>query len=185
MANLTVAKLFAAIATVALLTPLQPFAEAATVYKVGDSVGWTTIGNFDYRQWAATKNFHVGDVINFEYPPQFHNVMRVKHAAYRTCNASSPIATYTTGNDSITITSHGHHFFLCGVPGHCQSGQKVDINVPRDSSPVAVTPTVSSSPAVPSPTVPGPSLNGAAPLSNPRVSGVECIASSIQQSSIP
>ncbi|GAB2295164.1 hypothetical protein Dimus_029338 [Dionaea muscipula] len=159
MANWVV-KLAAALAVVALLTP--PSTEAS-VYKVGDSVGWTTIGNFDYRQWAATKTFHVGDIILFEYHPQFHNVMQVSHHAYRTCNASSPIATYTTGNDSITITKHGHHFFLCGVPGHCQSGQNVDINVPRVSSSIAPTPTVSSTPVL-NPTTPGLSPSAAARL---------------------
>lgn len=35
----------------------------AAVYKVGDSAGWTTIGNVDYKQWAAPKNFQLGDVI--------------------------------------------------------------------------------------------------------------------------
>lgn len=35
----------------------------ASVYKVGDTAGWTTIGNVDYKQWAALKNFKLGDVI--------------------------------------------------------------------------------------------------------------------------
>ena len=35
----------------------------AAVYKVGDSAGWTATGNIDYKQWAATKNFQVGDII--------------------------------------------------------------------------------------------------------------------------
>ena len=52
---------------------------------------------------------------------------------YRACNASAPLANYTTGNDSINITTKGHHFFFCGIPGHCQAGQKVDINVLRTS----------------------------------------------------
>lgn len=110
------------------------------VYKVGDSAGWTTIGNVDYKKWAATKTFNVGDVIVFEYNPQFHNVMQVTHAGYRACNSSSPIATHTTGNDSITITTRRHHFFLCGVPGHCQAGQKVDINAHRHPHSVALAP---------------------------------------------
>ncbi|XP_073139946.1 mavicyanin-like [Henckelia pumila] len=101
------------------------------VHSVGDSAGWTTIGNVDYKQWAATKNFQLGDVIVFVYHPQFHNVMQVTHGGYKACNASSPISTHTTGNDTITVDSYGHHFFLCGVPGHCQAGQKVDINVLR------------------------------------------------------
>ncbi len=41
----------------------------AAVYKVGDSAGWTIIGNVDYKQWAATKTFQVGDTIgnSFEF----------------------------------------------------------------------------------------------------------------------
>ncbi|KAL4296743.1 hypothetical protein GQ457_12G003260 [Hibiscus cannabinus] len=105
----------------------------AAVYKVGDSGGWTSIGNLDYKQWAATKTFHVGDVIRFEYNAQFHNVMRVTHIMYKACNASAALATYTTGSDTINITTKGHHYFICGVPGHCQAGQKVDINVLRES----------------------------------------------------
>ena len=33
------------------------------VYKVGDSAGWTTIGNVDYKLWSSTKTFQLGDVI--------------------------------------------------------------------------------------------------------------------------
>ncbi|KAF5736853.1 copper binding protein 7 [Tripterygium wilfordii] len=133
------------------------------VYKVGDSAGWTTIGNVDYKQWGATKNFDIGDVIRFEYNAQFHNVMRVTHGMYKTCNTSAPMATYTTGNDSITIKTRGHHFFFCGVPGHCQAGQKVDINV-LNSSALAPTPAAPTSPAVPSVEAPGPSPNNAPSL---------------------
>ncbi|KAK1395234.1 Mavicyanin [Heracleum sosnowskyi] len=136
---------------------------SGTVYKVGDSAGWTTIGKVDYKQWAATKTFKVNDVILFEYSSQFHNVMQVKHVHYKSCNASFPIATHTSGNDSITITRHGHHFFLCGVPGHCQAGQKVDINVLRLSSSLPP-----SSPPTALPTssaiVPAPSSSKAAPF---------------------
>ncbi|XP_009595241.1 mavicyanin [Nicotiana tabacum] len=126
-------------------------------YKVGDSAGWTTIGNVDYKLWAANKTFQVGDTIVFKYNPQFHNVMQVTHAEYQSCNASSPIATHTTGNDSITITTHGHHFFLCGVPGHCQAGQKVDINVLRTSSSASPNPSPTSSPLPAVTSVPAPS----------------------------
>ncbi|CAN1807705.1 unnamed protein product [Linum perenne] len=130
------------------------------VHKVGDSAGWTTIGSPDYKQWSATKSFQVGDIVHFEYNPQFHNVMRVTHAMYRACNASSPLATYTTGNDSVTITTRGHHYFICGVNGHCQSGQKVDINVFRSSSP-APAPSSMAAPTLPSSQSPGPSANSA------------------------
>ncbi|KAG5587796.1 hypothetical protein H5410_048230 [Solanum commersonii] len=127
------------------------------VYKVGESAGWTTIGNVDYKLWAATKTFQIGDVVVFQYSPQFHNVMQVTHAEYQSCNASAPIATHTTGKDSITITAHGHHFFLCGVPGHCQAGQKVDINVLRVSSSVSPSQSPSSLSHIPAVAVPAPS----------------------------
>ncbi|XP_050216037.1 mavicyanin [Mercurialis annua] len=143
-----------------------------SVHMVGDSAGWTSINAVvDYKQWSATKTFKVGDIIVFKYNNQFHNVMRVTHAMYKTCNVSAPLATYTTGNDSITIKTRGHHFFFCGVPGHCQAGQKLDINVPRIDQQPSPTPSASASPTtsvseaasppVPAARVPGPSLNSA------------------------
>ncbi|KAJ0966298.1 hypothetical protein J5N97_027436 [Dioscorea zingiberensis] len=104
------------------------------VYKVGDSSGWTTIGNVNYTAWASSKNFQVGDTIVFEYNKQFHNVIEVSKADYQTCTAASPLATFTTGNDSISIKKTGHLYFICGFPGHCGAGQKVDIRVLKLSS---------------------------------------------------
>ncbi|XP_019452859.1 PREDICTED: mavicyanin-like [Lupinus angustifolius] len=132
----------------------------AAVYKVGDSAGWTTLAHIDYTNWSATKNFQVGDIVTFEYNAQFHNVMRVTHVMYKSCNASSPIVTFTTGNDSIKITNYGHHFFFCGVPGHCQAGQKVDINVLRVSAAAAPTPSALAFPILPV----APSPRSAAPF---------------------
>uniref|UniRef100_A0A7N0VN80 Phytocyanin domain-containing protein n=1 Tax=Kalanchoe fedtschenkoi TaxID=63787 RepID=A0A7N0VN80_KALFE len=134
------------------------------VYLVGDKTGWTTIGNYDYQGWAATKNFQVGDVITFVYHQQFHNVMQVTHPEYRSCNVTKPIAAYATGNDSITINNYGHHYFLCGVPGHCQSGQKVDINVHVASD---VAPSPSGLVNVSNPSTPVPTLS---PSNAPRLS---------------
>lgn len=31
------------------------------VHKVGDSSGWTTLGNVNYTKWTSTQTFHVGD----------------------------------------------------------------------------------------------------------------------------
>ncbi|CAH8272316.1 unnamed protein product [Arabidopsis lyrata] len=158
------------VAALACMVVMLRLSEAA-VYKVGDSAGWTTIANVDYKLWASTKTFHIGDTVLFEYNPQFHNVMRVTHPMYRSCNTSKPISTFTTGNDSITLTNHGHHFFFCGVPGHCLAGQKLDLNVllPASSTPLSDPPTSSSSPpstTIPAAGVPGPSPSLAASLSS-------------------
>ncbi|CAA0812280.1 Cupredoxin superfamily protein [Striga hermonthica] len=120
------------------------------VHKVGDIAGWTTIGHVDYTEWARNRTFRLGDQIVFEYNPDFHNVMQVTHAEYRACNASSPISTFTTGNDTITINNPGHHFYVCGVTGHCQSGQKVDINVPINAAVTTAPPPSAVSSPVPS-----------------------------------
>lgn len=90
--------------------------------------------------------------------------MRVTHEMYKSCNASSPLATFSTGNDSIVIQNHGHHFFFCGVPGHCQAGQKVDINVLGLSANSAKAPSPNS--ALASPAVPLPSTDQPAPSPN-------------------
>lgn len=137
-----------------------PELSAGEVYQVGDSAGWTIIGNVDYNAWASNKTFQVGDTILFNYNPKFHNVMQVTHDEYKSCNATSPTATYTTGNDSITITTRGHHWFLCGTPGHCQAGQKVDINVRKAPAPVAPPPSVSPAPT-PAPMAPAPAPSAA------------------------
>ncbi|KAF0905934.1 hypothetical protein E2562_008957 [Oryza meyeriana var. granulata] len=102
---------------------------AAAVYEVGDKAGWTIMGNPNYSDWAASKKFLLGDTVVFTYNKQFHNVMAVSKADYKNCDTSKPIATWSTGNDSVVLNATGHHYFLCGFPGHCAIGQKVDIRV--------------------------------------------------------
>ena len=42
----------------------------AAVYNVGDSAGWTILGNgLNYQDWAATKKFFAGDTLG--QPPLF------------------------------------------------------------------------------------------------------------------
>ena len=60
-----------AMAVLVLMACKLQFSSGA-VYKVGDSAGWTTIGNVDYKQWAATKTFQVGDIISKFHLIFFH-----------------------------------------------------------------------------------------------------------------
>ncbi|KAJ4968798.1 hypothetical protein NE237_015499 [Protea cynaroides] len=119
----------------------------AAVYKVGDSTGWTTLGHYNYTAWAASKTFSVGDTILFEYHKDRHNVMVVTRTDFEACNASSPRATYTTGNDSFVIRKTGHHYYLCGFPGHCQLGQKVNIHLSKSSVAIAPSGSPTASPS--------------------------------------
>nr|XP_023924585.1 mavicyanin-like isoform X2 [Quercus suber] len=102
----------------------------AATYNVGDSAGWTIQIPVDYTKWSSTNNFHVDDKI-------------VTHQNFQSCNATSPIASYTSGSDSITLKSPGNFYYLCGVPGHCQAGQKVPIKVITASASPSLAPTES------------------------------------------
>ncbi|KAF6156236.1 hypothetical protein GIB67_030239 [Kingdonia uniflora] len=106
----------------------------AAVYKVGDTDGWTAMGNPDYVKWASSKTFAIGDTIVFEYNPQWHDVVQVSEDDFESCKATSPIETYKTGNDSITIKTDDNHYYICGIPGHCEKGQKVAIEASTSTS---------------------------------------------------
>ncbi|KAL3849871.1 hypothetical protein ACJIZ3_011753 [Penstemon smallii] len=133
------------------------------VYKVGDSAGWSIIGNVDYNKWASSKNFRVGDILLFEYDPLYHNVRQVSRSDFHSCDSTSPIATYSTGNDSITIRSPGHYYYICSFLGHCQAGQKVDVRVTKSVRPADIpSPNPSEAPMLASPIGPvesSPSTN--------------------------
>ncbi|KAK3193787.1 hypothetical protein Dsin_025097 [Dipteronia sinensis] len=113
----------------------------AAVYTVGDSTGWT-IGP-DYEKWANSKKFHNGDTLVFNYNSKIHNVMQMRQQDYNSCTTSSPIAVYTSGSDRITLKGSTHYYFICGFPGHCQSGQKVNIDIATPSTVSQQTPTAS------------------------------------------
>jgi hypothetical protein len=44
---------------------------SAVLYKVGDTNGWTILGNPNYSDWAGKKTFHVGDTIGKFYRTPF------------------------------------------------------------------------------------------------------------------
>ncbi|KAJ8526846.1 hypothetical protein K7X08_029323 [Anisodus acutangulus] len=52
----------------------------ATDHWVGDDKGWTL--NFDYKTWAATKEFRVGDRLIFKYKVGAHNVYSADEEAF-------------------------------------------------------------------------------------------------------
>ncbi|KAL0388276.1 UNVERIFIED_CONTAM: Mavicyanin [Sesamum radiatum] len=112
---------------------LSDSSTAAAHHRIGDAVDWTAAGTVDYTEWASSNHFQIGDGLDFKYDHQFHNVMEVSRQDFESCNSTSPILTYTTGHDSVKLTSGGHHYYLCGIPGHCAAGQKVDIFVRSQS----------------------------------------------------
>lgn len=97
-------------------------------------------------------------------------MVRVRHREFKSCNATDPISVSDSGNDQITIGKGGHYYYICGVPGHCLAGMKVDVRVSSEEDaptpspatppksdqnsthpPDAYPPTVAASPISPSP----------------------------------
>ncbi|XP_060210233.1 blue copper protein-like [Lycium barbarum] len=106
----------------------------ATDHWVGDEQGWKL--NFDYKIWAATKEFHVGDRLIFKYKQGAHNVYSADEEAFQSCIARYFVSPLISGNDVITLTTPGKRWFLCGVGKHCENGMKLAINVlPQLASP--------------------------------------------------
>eukprot|EP00253_Pinus_taeda_P000001 PITA_00001 len=162
---------------VAMAMMVLPFNCLATDYTVGDSAQWTL--GVNYNTWASGKTFIVGDKLVFKYTPGTHNALVVNKAAYDSCLATNPLATHTSGNDTITLDSTGAKYYICGITGHCSAGMKLTITVgaastskkngtaPSPSPARSRTPTVQSpSPSSASPTAPtvgSPSPSSTAP----------------------
>ncbi|CAA7033442.1 unnamed protein product [Microthlaspi erraticum] len=147
-------------------------ARAASFYEVGDTNGWTTAMGVDYyKTWSSSKTFYVGDSLIFQYDKGLHNVLEVSSKDYESCNPNSALATYESQYELVILNRTGHYYFICGLPGHCESGQKLDVLVMPAS--LQNTPTVqpnNSSPSSnPNPN-PSPSSNpnpNPSPLPNP------------------
>ncbi|KAI3913707.1 hypothetical protein MKW98_011768 [Papaver atlanticum] len=83
----------------------------AATYTVGGAA------DVNYNEWPSSKNFHAGDTLLIS-------------SDYESCTATAPLTTYLTGDDFILILGDDdHYYFIRGEPGHCEFGQKVDIQV--------------------------------------------------------
>lgn len=129
---------------------LLGMASAAT-YNVGEPGGsWDLRTN--YGTWVSSKRFHPGDQIVFKYSPQAHDVVEVNKADYDSCSIASPVATHNSGNDAIALASPGTRYFICGFPGHCAAGMKIQIDVVPSANSLGP----ASAPAANSPVSPPP-----------------------------
>lgn len=109
-----------------------PFNCLATYYTVGGNSGWKP--GVNYTAWASGQQFVVGDYLVFNYTVGRHNTMVVHKRAYVSCNSSNALETYTSGNDTILLSSTGHKYFLCGYPTHCTHGMRLAITVGHTSN---------------------------------------------------
>ncbi|KAH6785019.1 hypothetical protein C2S51_037474 [Perilla frutescens var. frutescens] len=102
---------------------------SAAVYTVGDSSGWSM--GVDYTTWTSDKTFRVGDTLVFNYGSS-HSVDEVNSNDYKTCATGNAITSDSSGATSITLKTAGPHYYVCGIPGHCDGGMKLAITVAAD-----------------------------------------------------
>lgn len=96
----------------------------------------------------------------FQYKPP-HNVFKVDGNGFRECKPSGEA--FSSGNDSFTLSKPGKKWYICGVSGHCEEGQKLVINV-EELAPTPGTAPPATSVPVPAPApmpvpVPAPASN--------------------------
>ncbi|KAM0886529.1 hypothetical protein ACQ4PT_029632 [Festuca glaucescens] len=63
----------------------------------------------------------------FKYDATAHDVVAVSAAGYKACTKPARGAkVYKSGADRVTL-ARGTNYFICSVPGHCQSGMKIAV----------------------------------------------------------
>ncbi|KAI4306292.1 hypothetical protein L6164_029580 [Bauhinia variegata] len=96
-------------------------------HVVGDSAGWTT--GVDYKKWASSQTFYVGEVLLFESKKKGDNVLEVSKVNFVLCKSSSPLARYAARSNLVKLTRPGPYYFITRSGGHCKKGQKLEIQV--------------------------------------------------------
>ncbi|CAM0883289.1 unnamed protein product [Alopecurus aequalis] len=123
-----------AVICVAAVVALIHVATAAD-YIVGDPTGgWQ--GKTDYKSWASAQTFAPGDTLTFKYSLN-HNVVEVTADDYEACSTANPVSFDNSGITTIALTAPGKRYFICGGPGHCQNGMKVEVDVADRPAPTA------------------------------------------------
>ncbi|GMI65005.1 uclacyanin 1 [Hibiscus trionum] len=127
----------------AIVALMAPSLSMATDFVVGDDAGWGL--GVDYDAWAQGKQFFVGDNLVFKYMAGAHNVYKVTGDEFQNCTVPSNNSSGSfSGDDTIRLAAAGEKWYICGVSGHCQAGQKLKITVVDGAAPA------------PAPVTPGP-----------------------------
>ncbi|CAM6043581.1 unnamed protein product [Sphagnum compactum] len=147
----------------------------AETYFVGGTQQWnyapSDSATYYSDVWAKGNTFRVGDVLQFVYSAESHNVYQLPNeTAYANCDISSPITIKDSGNDSFPLTSVGNFYYVCGIPFHCSNyGMKLSVQVVAASSgsPPPASPPTAPAPATPPPAPATPPTAPATPPTAP------------------
>ncbi|KAF9666310.1 hypothetical protein SADUNF_Sadunf16G0216300 [Salix dunnii] len=113
-----------------ILSSLQFLSVSSFEYQIGGNEGWVVPPANDtriYNDWASENRFQVGDTVRFRYRKD--SVMEVSVEDYKKCNSSHPNFFSNTGNDVYHLNRSGSFYFMSGVSGHCEKGQRMIVKV--------------------------------------------------------
>ncbi|XP_027368802.1 LRR receptor-like serine/threonine-protein kinase GSO1 [Abrus precatorius] len=98
-------------------------------FEVGGKDGWVVPKDNaqTYNQWASENRFKVNDTLRFKY--ENDSVMVVTEEEYEKCKSSHPIFFSNNGDTVFKFDRPGLFFFISGVSGHCNRGEKMIIKV--------------------------------------------------------
>ncbi|KAJ9174097.1 hypothetical protein P3X46_017162 [Hevea brasiliensis] len=81
-----------------------------------------------YNHWASKNRFKVNDTLHFKYKKK-DSVMVVSEEDYKKCRSAHPFFFSNNGETLFILDRPGLFYFMSGVSGHCQKGQKMIIKV--------------------------------------------------------
>ncbi|KAM3225375.1 hypothetical protein ACQJBY_058256 [Aegilops geniculata] len=158
----------AACCCILLAASVSPASSEPAVYSVGDGRGWTVPagnGTETYNHWAKKNRFQVGDVLDFKYAAK-DSVLLVNHDDYKMCSTVTPLTRFADGDTKFKFDRTGFFFFVSGVPGHCEAGQRMIASVVGHST-LAAAPAKPPSVGVVRGHAPGPSPSPSRAVSAP------------------
>ncbi|XP_065864584.1 early nodulin-like protein 5 [Euphorbia lathyris] len=102
---------------------------ASVDHIVGGENGWT-IPKKDsqfYNLWASNHRFNLNDTLYFKYKKD--SVMVVSEDEYKKCKGVHPLFFSNNGDTAFVVDKPGLLYFISGINGHCERGQKMIIKV--------------------------------------------------------
>ncbi|KAK2969773.1 hypothetical protein RJ640_028053 [Escallonia rubra] len=114
----------------AIFASLQHSCVSYYEFQVGDNDGWVVPPGNDskmYNDWASKRRFTVDDSVRFKYTKD--SVMEVTPTDYERCNSSYPNFFSNNGDTIFKLNHTGPFYFISGVSGHCERGQRMIVKV--------------------------------------------------------
>ncbi|KAK3002366.1 hypothetical protein RJ639_020321 [Escallonia herrerae] len=114
----------------AIFASLQHLYVSYYEFQVGDNDGWVVPSENDskkYNDWASKIRFTVDDFVRFKYIKD--SVMAVTPTDYERCNSLYPNFFSNNGDTIFKLNHTGPFYFISGVAGHCERGQRMIVKV--------------------------------------------------------